>query len=348
VLLALFRISLILSFKHRNPTGENILKWERPFAFSLFTVFLVWNVGILMVIPSQNLYSIFIVSTFSIGLATGAVSWYGHIRYIQLTSLCIALIPIITALLTFGLSETLWVGVAACFLFISCMLTSLTYQKTLNGNMELNYDLEQSRKNAEVMARTDVLTGLNNRRAFFDSAQNILNQCIEQELPASILMFDLDHFKKINDEHGHAGGDIALQHVAELLKNKLRASDVSCRFGGEEFVVLLPNTVLEEARITAEKLRSLIASKAVILSPNKATNITASFGVSDTGNTIDAILHHADQAMYEAKSNGRNRVCVYKPANLNPSNNVAKLKSDKCSKVRESLSESVQSHSAYS
>jgi len=214
--------------------------------------------------------------------------------------------------------------------------------------MELNYDLEQSRKNAEVMARTDVLTGLNNRRAFFDSAQNILNQCIEQELPASILMFDLDHFKKINDEHGHAGGDIALQHVAELLKNKLRASDVSCRFGGEEFVVLLPNTVLEEARITAEKLRSLIASKAVILSPNKATNITASFGVSDTGNTIDAILHHADQAMYEAKSNGRNRVSVYKPANLNLSNNVAKLKSDKCSKVRESLSESVQSHSAYS
>lgn len=333
LVLAIIRISLIVSFKHKRPVGKQILKWEKPFSVTLFAVFLTWSIGVLMVTPRDNLSSIFIVSVFSIGLAAAAISWYGHIRYVQIGTICLALIPIITVLLTHGEPETLWVGIAACFMFLSCISTSHIFQKTLNGNLELAYDLELSIKNAEVMARTDVLTGLNNRRAFFDTAPLLLKSCHKKELPASIVMFDVDHFKKINDEFGHAGGDVALQHVASLLKTRLRRSDICCRFGGEEFAILLPNTSLEEAGITAEKIRALIASSPVTFS-RKLIPITASFGVSDVGNTIDEILNNADHAMYSAKKDGRNLVATYS-AHADKKNH--KYKSNKSAKVRESL-----------
>lgn len=338
LILAVIRVSLLLSFKKKNPKGKEILKWEKPFTISLFAVFLTWSIGVLMVTPRDNLSSIFIVSVFSIGLAAAAISWYGHIRYIQLGTICMALIPIITVLLTHGQPETLWVGAAACFMFISCISTSHIFQKTLNGNLELAYDLEKSIKDAEIMARTDVLTGLNNRRAFFDKAPNLMRYCHQKELPSTIIMFDIDYFKKINDEFGHAGGDVALQHVADLLSSNLRKSDISCRFGGEEFAILLPNTNLQEAVMTAEKLKALIASAPVTFSRNKVIAMTASFGVADVGETIDEIINNADQAMYNAKNMGRNLVFAYSSDDLSdPIIKTRSFKSSKCAKVRESL-----------
>lgn len=334
VVLAIIRVSLIVSFKQKNPKGKEILKWEKPFSISLFVVFLVWSIGVLMITPRDNLSSIFIVSVFSIGLAAAAISWYGYIRYVQLSTICLALIPIITVLLTHGEPETLWVGAAACFMFLSCITTSHIFQKTLNGNLELAYDLELSIKNTEKMARTDVLTGLNNRRAFFDTAPALLKNCHTKELPASIVMFDIDYFKRINDEFGHAGGDAALQHVAKLIESKFRKSDICCRFGGEEFAILLPNTSLDEACVAAEQLRALIASSPVSFSRQQIP-ITASFGVADVGDSIDEILNNADNAMYSAKKDGRNLVVAYSGAN---DSKRANLKSNKCAKVRESLS----------
>jgi diguanylate cyclase (GGDEF)-like protein len=336
VLLAIIRISLIVSFKQKKPKGKEILKWEKPFSLSLFAVFLTWSIGVLMVTPRDNLSSIFIVSVFSIGLAAAAISWYGHIRYVQLSTICLALIPMITVLLTHGEPETLWVGTAACFMFLSCISTSHIFQKTLNGNLELAYDLELSIKNTEIMARTDVLTGLKNRRAFFEMAPALLKSCHTKELPASVIMFDIDYFKKINDEHGHAGGDVALQHVANILESKLRKSDISCRFGGEEFAILLPNTSLEEASIAAEKLRKLIDASPVLFS-RKEIPITASFGVADVGDTIDEILNNADCAMYSAKKDGRNLVAAYSETS-NTNRKTKQFKSNKCAKVREALS----------
>jgi len=335
VMLAIMRVSLIISFKQKNPKGKEILKWEKPFSTSLFAVFIVWSIGVLMITPRDNLSSIFIVSVFSIGLAAAAISWYGYIRYVQLGTICLALIPIITVLLTHGEPETLWVGAAACFMFLSCISTSQIFQKTLNGNLELAYDLELSIKNTEKMARTDVLTGLYNRRAFFDIAPALLKSCHAKELPTSIVMFDVDYFKKINDEFGHAGGDAALQHVAKLIVNKFRKSDICCRFGGEEFAILLPNTSLDEAYIAAEQFRALIAASPVSFSHHQIP-ITASFGVADIGDSIDEILNNADYAMYSAKKDGRNLVATF--AETTSNKNRVKFKSNKCAKVRESLS----------
>lgn len=282
--------------------------------------------------PKDNLTSIFIVNTFSVGLAGAAISWYSPIRYLQVTTISIALLPMIVVLLSIGHPETLWVGIAACCMFISCMITSVILQNTLNGNLELAYDLERAIQSAEQIASTDMLTGLNNRRAFFDEAVTKFADYKAAETPVSLIMFDVDHFKKVNDVYGHAVGDQVLKHVAQLLQKNLRLGDISARFGGEEFAVLLPNCTVEEAQIVAEKLRGLIADTPTHTDSLQVVDLTASFGVADIGKTLDEMLNYADQAMYQAKHGGRNLVGVYtastvfishKPKRIRPSNRLA-------------------------
>jgi diguanylate cyclase (GGDEF)-like protein len=308
---ACVRIWLMTQFKHTNPQGSAVLEWEKPYAISLMAVFLVWSLGLICIMPRDNLSAVFILNTFSIGLAGAAISWYSPLRYLQMATISLALIPMIIVLLTLGQEETFWVGIAACCMYISCMITSVLLQKTFNGNLELAYDLEQAKKQAENLARTDALTGLNNRRAFFDKAEPLFAYCKRSQQPVSALMLDVDHFKKINDSYGHAAGDIALRNLAQLIKTNLRDSDLACRFGGEEFAVLLPNTNAEEAMGMANMLKQLMASTIIALADENALSLTASFGIAENGETVEDLLNHADKAMYAAKNSGRNHVMSY-------------------------------------
>ena len=311
LLLACIRILLIGKFQREKPQGDAVLKWEKPYAISLLAVFLSWSAGLIGIMPTDNLSAVFIINTFSIGLAGAAISWYSPLRYLQMASISLALIPMIVVLLTLGRDEALWVGIAAFFMYISCMITSVLLQKTFNGNLELAYDLNVARKHAENLASTDALTGLNNRRAFFDKAESLFAYCKRNNQPISALMLDIDHFKKINDSFGHSAGDIALRNLARLLKNNLRDSDLSCRFGGEEFAVLLPNTNLDEACEMAHSLRNLMMTSTIALADENLLSLTASFGVSAHGESVEDLLNHADAAMYLAKNGGRNHVMVY-------------------------------------
>lgn len=305
------RTLLLLKFRRVNPQDDDVLKWEKPYTISLLTVFLLWSMGLIWIMPKDNLSAVFIINTFSIGLAGAAISWYSPLRYLQICTISLALIPMIIILLSLGHEETFWVGIAACCLWVSCMITSVLLQKTFNGNLELAYDLEQAKKYAEDMASTDALTGLNNRRAFFDKAAILFAYCKRNHQPVSALMLDIDHFKKINDSFGHAAGDIALCNLASLLKNNLRDSDLSCRFGGEEFAVLLPNTHAAEAAEMANQLKNHMITSTIALMDENSVSLTASFGVSDFGETVEDLLNHADKAMYQAKNNGRNHVVSY-------------------------------------
>lgn len=311
LLLAVIRVSLFLYFKKHPPKEEQLLKWEIPYAISLFVTVLNWSIGLLIIIPIENLNVVFIISIFSISLATGATSWYGQIRYMQIATVCLFFTPIILALLTHGEYETLWLGITACFIFLGCLLTCHLSQKTLNDHFELAYELKKAVRTAKILAHTDVLTGLNNRRAFFEIAPKLLSKCQNNASPVSLITFDVDYFKKINDAFGHAAGDIALQRIASLLIRNLRTADVCCRLGGEEFAVLLPNISLKKAMRVAEKFRRAIMVMPIALSSQRNVLITASFGVSDSGDTIDEMLNHADQAMYKAKNDGRNLVVAY-------------------------------------
>ncbi|MEZ4336598.1 MAG: GGDEF domain-containing protein [Sandaracinaceae bacterium] len=139
-----------------------------------------------------------------------------------------------------------------------------------------------------------------------------LEELVEQGRPEplGVVAIDLDHFKAINDEHGHAGGDAVLRHVASLLHAELRGHDRAFRVGGEELLVLLERADWQGTRATAERLRSSLERHVIRLSSERAIRVTASFGVAlwMPGHPFDAALAAADEALYRAKHGGRNRV----------------------------------------
>ncbi|MGC1818156.1 MAG: diguanylate cyclase [Casimicrobiaceae bacterium] len=158
----------------------------------------------------------------------------------------------------------------------------------------------------------DPLTGLHNRRYLDETMRRELVRAARYDQPVGIVMCDIDHFKVVNDRYGHPAGDEVLRAVARLLNTGGRGSDVACRYGGEEFVLLFPDMPRDAAYARAEQLRVALAAKR-ITSGAAAIQITASFGVAvfpENGTTVDALIGAADLAMYEAKKAGRNRVVV--------------------------------------
>lgn len=160
----------------------------------------------------------------------------------------------------------------------------------------------------KVAAATDTLTGLLNRRGFFDAAASLMAQNRRSKAPVSVLAFDLDRFKSINDRFGHAVGDAVLQLFAKVVGQTMRASDVIGRLGGEEFVALLPGTLTDAAR-AAERVRSAFAA-AYIVRNGQHIAATVSVGVAcgAPSTAIDLLIANADTALYRAKTNGRDRV----------------------------------------
>ncbi|MEW6615290.1 MAG: GGDEF domain-containing protein [Thermodesulfobacteriota bacterium] len=179
-------------------------------------------------------------------------------------------------------------------------------------NLKQNEEtLEKTIKEVKHLAITDSLTGLYNRRHFYKLAEDESHRAYRYQHPLSVIMLDIDYFKQINDTFGHTVGDEVLQRVAECCRQQLRKVDVLGRYGGDEFVMLLPESNLTAACQAAERLRTTIAQ--VTLNTTKGTaKVTASLGVAamDTENlTLETLLIHADQALLVAKQNGRNRVC---------------------------------------
>ncbi|WP_263555394.1 diguanylate cyclase [Paucibacter sp. B2R-40] len=162
---------------------------------------------------------------------------------------------------------------------------------------------------AEQMARLDPLTQLRNRRAFLELAGSCWSTALRSGRPLSLIMLDLDHFKQINDEMGHSAGDKALVKVARLLDQGCRAGDILARWGGEEFVLLMPETDLGQACALAERLREVIEQSRPALN-NVAPELTASIGVAERGEALrlEDLINAADAKLFEAKHLGRNRV----------------------------------------
>lgn len=175
-----------------------------------------------------------------------------------------------------------------------------------------NDQLRHSLTMSVEMAVTDPLTGLNNRRYLDTHLQTLYNRSNQRGRPLSVLIADIDHFKAINDTHGHEGGDDVLKDFATRVRGAVRGADLAVRYGGEEFVVVMPDTTPEIAAQVAERLRLAVASDPfTVKATGKPVSVTASIGIASLqADDIDAagLLRRADQALYEAKDTGRNRV----------------------------------------
>jgi len=181
--------------------------------------------------------------------------------------------------------------------------------------------LRQSEEALKLLAITDPLTELYNRRHFSELAETEISKSLRYGRPLSLIIFDIDFFKHVNDTYGHASGDMVLRTVAKITRESLRAGDIPARYGGEEFVVLLPETTATQAVIVAERLRRKMADTSV-QTEKGLISITVSFGVSDCAGKLNAIprdralselVNTADSALYRSKNEGRNRVTIYAP-----------------------------------
>jgi diguanylate cyclase (GGDEF)-like protein/PAS domain S-box-containing protein len=168
--------------------------------------------------------------------------------------------------------------------------------------------LEQANRDLQVLARTDGLTGLCNRRHFFSLAEQLFKIASRYATPLSVVLLDVDHFKKINDTCGHQAGDEALKKIAGRAASQLRAADVIARYGGEELVLLLPETTAEQAFQVVESVRRAVATRPVLSSAG-SLHVTLSAGIAQMAareESIEAMMRRADGALYEAKASGRN------------------------------------------
>ena len=190
-------------------------------------------------------------------------------------------------------------------------------QELLVANENLKSQLQEIeilQEKLREQATLDPLTGLYNRRYLIDMMQREMARAKREDIPISVAIMDLDHFKDINDTFGHKGGDAVLEAMAKLFLSHVRASDIVCRYGGEEFVFLMPGASIDIAAERMEDLRKLIEEKSIIHN-DKAIPVTASIGVASYpihGDNDEALLLEADNMLYNSKRNGRNQVSVAK------------------------------------
>jgi len=219
-----------------------------------------------------------------------------------------------TAFLAFNIT-----GMFASYSFERYMRSDFLQRRTINERTdELRsalLEVEKARGKAEALSQLDPLTGLYNRRYFFSVAEQELERTARNHHCVSVIMLDIDHFKNINDSHGHRTGDMVLQEVARKISDTIRTIDTPCRYGGEEFAILLPETDLSASELIGCRLRQVIEAMR-INNGDGAILITASVGIASlTGGDYtkaDVLVEMADQALYDAKKAGRNQVKLWK------------------------------------
>jgi diguanylate cyclase (GGDEF)-like protein len=258
------------------------------------------------------------------------VLWYSERLASPLVNLY--LLPVITSALTLGKLATLAnVGlIAACYLLLGSdsfvEVPSLRFAAGFAAQLApvllvayittmFSADIRYGLQHAKLLSETDDLTGLYNTRGFAIAANRLFGQAARYGRPASVLMVDSDNLKHVNDTHGHDAGSRLLRQIANAVQAELRASDVPARYGGDEFIVLLPETPPKGALEVAERIRNAIASRPLAID-DRNLQATVSIGIAcypEDGRTLDALAARADRALYQAKQEGRNRVVRYKP-----------------------------------
>ncbi len=306
----LVRLVMIRGYQRAAPVGAERLAWERPYLLTVVATALVWGVGLLSILPDDPHYH-WLALIVLLALASGSVAVYLPNRMMMVVVDLLLLGPIslwfftqpdLTARL---LGAGLWLYIAAT------LYVSRVFQDRLHQSFVLALMLDTARCQAERLARVDELTGLPNRRAFEEEGALLLGQAKARGLELALIMMDVDHFKKVNDQYGHAAGDRVLQAVAKVMRKTVRSADLCARLGGEEFGVVMLISGPEDALRLAHKLRRRIEESRVILDDKPGGHpieVTVSLGVAAGPHSLETLMRMADGALYRAKEQGRNRV----------------------------------------
>jgi len=307
MLSSIVRLTYFIRYRNHTLPIEGLLVWEKPFFLSLMISSLLWGFGGVLIMPEGSPYHQAIIFYFLIGMSGGAISVYSAHRLMTLLTVAFVLLPATMWMLLQGNLASVGMGISAIIFFVSLMRATKVLSSALHQNFLMNHQLKKSKEDAEYLARRDVLTGLYNRRAFYEQAEIMNSYAERHEETLALIIMDIDYFKNINDKHGHAAGDAVLAHIGKLLQQLTRRSDVCARIGGEEFGILLLSTNLLDASVLAEKLRQEIADSPLEFE-NSGIPVTASFGVAGDEPDFDTLYKDADAAMYRAKKAGRNQV----------------------------------------
>ncbi|MBU1777485.1 MAG: GGDEF domain-containing protein, partial [Gammaproteobacteria bacterium] len=280
-----------------------------PYVAALIASTLIWGIGALFIMPQGSLLGQVFTMFILIGMAGGVLATYSAHRSTAIAGMLSILLP--STLWLYSQPDKLHLGMAigATIFIVITLRGAKILSDAMHRNFHLGYELQQAYEEADTLSKTDALTGISNRRSFFECGAQIISYCERNGLPLSTIVMDVDHFKCINDTHGHHFGDITLRQIGRILEAEFRKSDVIGRLGGEEFAILLPHTTLEEAQELAEKLRHTIAATPIIVQ-EKQMSITVSIGVASGAYDLGTLLPRADAAMYQAKTEGRNRTVI--------------------------------------
>lgn len=307
----------LVHFRNQRDALET-LQHARPYVAALIASTLIWGVGALFIMPKDSLLGQMFTMFILIGMAGGVLATYSAHRSTAVAGMLSILLP--ATLWLHSQPDKLHLGMAigATIFIVVTLRGAKILSDAMHRNFHLGYKLQQAYEEADTLSKTDALTGISNRRSFFERGAQIISYCERNGLPLSTIVMDVDHFKCINDTHGHHFGDITLRQIGKILEAEFRKSDVLGRLGGEEFAILLPDTTLIEAQELAEKLRHTIASTPII-SQEKQMSITVSIGVTSGAYDLETLLPQADAAMYQAKTEGRNRTVTVGPCGTVPS-----------------------------
>lgn len=207
-------------------------------------------------------------------------------------------------------AQTLWALIARSSIAARNLLYILS-SRVRKDNLVI-FESRQQQRISEQNAIQDPLTGLYNRRWLEQSLQRMLHRVQKNGMSLCLLMIDIDHFKGYNDTNGHAAGDAVLRTLAETLSRQIRPTDTAIRYGGEEFLVMLPDTFITDARIIAERLCEQVRKARPSYNAQPLPPLTISVGLACSSDSNDAtqLIRMADEAMYRAKQRGRDRVCI--------------------------------------
>ncbi|HRQ77988.1 MAG TPA: diguanylate cyclase [Gemmatimonadaceae bacterium] len=217
-----------------------------------------------------------------------------------------------TAVGVFTLASLLFTR-TSWFQFVENVRVLVERDEALQAASAKGSELATTLAQMQDLAMVDQLTGLKNRRAFFDDAEPAIAASRRRDQPVAVAVIDLDHFKNVNDTYGHAVGDVALREAARRISDTAREEHIVGRFGGEEFVMLLPFTTAKQALNALERVRKTMSATPIQVSDGPALTITMSAGIAplEIDMPIAVAIDHADKAMYRAKKLGRDRVEVY-------------------------------------